>query len=569
MSTTRLFPRSAVCVGLLAACAPTYLSPDAAERGVARSACAESAILALVNGPATTEAALVGAGVYVLGARNVLARRAGADRLLNTADDLVFGSVAEVDLVPQIGTSSMAALEAWGAEACAASVVFSPQPWADSHLAKLVTLFDGAERSIDVAIYSFSDSAVRDALARAVTRGVTVRVLYESAAANAAKPAGSWSASLEDRGMEVRGVNKIMHHKFAIVDGARTSLEQAADATVVTASGNWSNSAATKFDENTVILRGDARAALAYQAEFDAMWTHSRPFVWNETLPSVPSLPVTADDVAAAAGSDVWFTSANFRVYESSTYGWTWAKDGSQQEVVSRLVDLVHQAEHSLWIASGHFRSRPIAEAVIEQQRLHPDLDVRVYLDAQEFTSAWTFDDEEADYTDCLASAQDADDRTSCTELGNHFGTLLVREGVPVRYKTYSYRWDYSYAPQMHDKYLIVDGETVATGSYNYSFNAEYDTFENVIVLDRARYPELVDGFVANHTALWETNRAAFEPLLADVTDGAGAVPLVFPSLALTWEQVDTLKDAIRMACPEVDSEAYRDAPAAHLTCPR
>ena len=90
----------------------------------------------------------------------------------------------------------------------------------------------------------------------------------------------------------------------------------------------------------------------------------------------------------------------------------------------------------------------------------------------------------------------DDEDRLVCSELGNHFGTLLVKAGVPVRYKTYAYRWDYSYAPQMHDKYLIVDGETVATGSYNYSFTAEYDTFENVIVLDLRGSSDVCDFFV-------------------------------------------------------------------------
>lgn len=565
MSTVRL------CVlAALAACSPTYLPPEAQD-SAARSACEEAAIVDLVNAPDTTEADLVGVGVYVLGARNLVAARAGADKVPGTPDDRVFATVAEVDAVPQVGTSSMAALDAYGAGECAvaADVVFSPQPWSTSHLARLVTLFDGAERSIDVAIYSFSDAAVRDALARAVARGVSVRLVFENAAADRSKGASSWSASLEDRGIEVRGVNKIMHHKFAIVDGARTSLDEASGATVATASGNWSNSAATKFDENTVFFQGDVKAALAYQAEFDAMWDHARPFVWNEALVSAPSLPVTAADVAAATGSEVWFTSANFRVYESATYGWTWAKDGSRQAVVSRMVDLIRSADTSLWIASGHFRSRPIALAVIEQLALHPDLDVRVYLDGQEYTSEWTFDDEEQDYADCLARAVDDEDRLVCGEQGNHFGYMLVEAGVPVRYKTYAYRWDYSYAPQMHDKYLIVDGETVATGSYNYSFTAEYDTFENVVVLERDRFPELVDGFVANHAALWDTNRAAFDPLLAEIEHGTGPVPLVFPAMALEWSAVDTLKDALREACPAVDDAAFRDAPAAHTTCAR
>lgn len=551
----------------LAACSPVYLAPgapDAAER----SACAENAIVAFVNAPASTEAVMVGAGVYVLGARNVIAVRDGADKVPGTADDHAFGSVAEIDAVPQIGTSSMAALEAVGAAACDAAVVFSPQPWSSSNLAALVAAFDGAERSIDVMIYSFSDTAVRDALARAVARGVTVRVLYQNAPTDAGKST-SMSAQLEDRGIEVRGVNKILHHKVAIVDGARTSLAEAAGATVITGSGNWSNSAATKYDENTVTLRGDVKAALSYQAEFDDVWAHSRPYVRNESLAPVASLPVTREDAAAAVGTEVWFTSANFRVYESATYGWTWAKDGGQQQVVSRMVDLIGTAEHSLWIASGHFRSRPIAEAVIQAKQLHPDLDVRVYLDQQEYTSAWTFDDEEQDWAACMAAASDDDDRQVCDEMGNHFGYLLVKAGIPVRYKTFAYRWDYSYAPQMHDKYLIVDGERVATGSYNYSFTAEYDTFENVIVLDRATAPGVVDGFVANHAALWETNRDAYDGLLAEIEDGAGPIPLVFPSMALEWDRVDELKDALRDACPDVDSSAYRDAPASHQTCPR
>lgn len=555
---------------VLATGCTTRLEPDLAPQRLERGeACAEAAIVTFVNDPETTSDALIAVGVYSRGARNVVAIRNGADALAGTTDDHRFVDLAEIDAVSQIGTSSIDALLAWSDGRCLTDVVFSPQLYPVSHLARAAALIDEAERTLDVAMYSFSDSGVRDALDRAVDRGVTVRLVFEDANADHDDAAGSWSASLEDRGIEVRWINKIMHHKFAIVDGPRNDVGAAATATLYNSSGNWSYSAGTKFDENTVFLKGDPRLVLSYQQEFDRMWDHSRAFVWNETIPAIGSVGITDADIAAADGSDAVFTSDNFRDYVSATYGPTFARDGSKATVVNRLVELIGSAENRVWIASGHFRSRPIVEAVLAKKAENPNIDIRVYLDGQEYTSAWTFDSERDEYDVCIAEAEDDGDLADCAEIGLHFGYALVEAGIDVRYKTYAYRWDYSYAPQMHHKYVIVDDAQVATGSYNYSFNAEYDTFENVAIYDRERYPELVDGFVANHAAMWETGAGSYEPLLADITSGAGDVPLVFGSMALTWAEVDVLKDEIRAACPVVDSEEYRDDPAAHLTCPR
>ena len=46
------------------------------------------------------------------------------------------------------------------------------------------------------------------------------------------------------------------------------------------------------------------------------------------------------------------------------------------------------------------------------------------------------------------------------------------------------------------------------TGSYNLSANAEFETLENVVVLRGATYAGVVQRFVDNFDALWETGRA-------------------------------------------------------------
>jgi phosphatidylserine/phosphatidylglycerophosphate/cardiolipin synthase-like enzyme len=531
----------------------------------------ESAALDYVNDPATTSDDLIALGMYSLGARNLVAYRDGADGLPGTPDDELLESMGEVDNVPYVGPSSIAALEAHGNLLCEpARVIFSPQWYDESHLSEVIARLDGAATSADIAMYSLSDHGVLDAIERAANRGVSIRVLYQGASEDRVSPEGTRSADLEDMGIEVRWVNKIMHHKFALVDGPRTSLDQAASATLMTGSGNWSYSAGTKYDENTVFLTGDERLVLSLQQEFELLWSNSRLVVWNETIPSVDSLDISDDDIAAVDGTEVVFTSANFRTYDSATYGPTFAKDGDQTHVADRLVALIEGATDSIDIASGHMRFRPIAEAVLAKAASNPEVAIRVYLDGQEYTSAWYYGSQVDEVDDCLAEAEHAGDEADCLESGVYFGYALYEAGIPLRYKYYAYRWDYTYAAQMHHKTLLIDGDTVASGSYNYSPNAEWDTIENVVVYTADRYPGLVSSFVENFNSIWETGRAEgrYDALLDELA-GDGDVPLVFDSMALYWDEIDALKDAIQDACPDVDTDAYREDPADHTSCPR
>ena len=148
----------------------------------------------------------------------------------------------------------------------------------------------------------------------------------------------------------------------------------------------------------------------------------------------------------------------------------------------------------------------------------------------------------------------------------------MQRAVIEERFKHYSYRWHYTYAVQMHHKYVIIDERIVLSGSYNLSDNAEHNTMENVVIYDAVAFPGLVAEFVDNFETMWVTgiDDALYDALLDNVQNGTAAnVPIVYPSMALTWEQVTTLKRAIRDACTDVDSYELRTRPEAHYTCSR
>ena len=154
--------------------------------------------------------------------------------------------------------------------------------------------------------------------------------------------------------------------------------------------------------------------------------------------------------------------------------------------------------------------------------------------------------------------------------MGLHFGTALASAGIDLRYKTYSYRWHYYYAAQMHHKTVIVDGDTVASGSYNFSPNAEFSTFENIVFYESYRNPEVVEAFVDNFESIWDTGAGLYEPLLAEIrSSDDGWFPIIFDSMALSWDQVSQLKEAIRTHCADIDSDSFKQEPWKHANCQR
>lgn len=530
--------------------------------------CAEQSVVDFANNPSTTAEDLKDIGVHSSGATSIMAARAGADGTYGTSDDVVFSTIDDLDAVPQVGPATISTLLAWGQAECATTgVIFSPQEYSSSHLASIREAIDEAQTSVDIAIYSFRDADIMDALEAAVARGVTVRVIYQDARDDRKDPEGTRSAELEDLGIEVVWVNKTMHHKFAIIDGPRAHLSQAPDALIITGSGNWSHSAATRFDENTLFLRGDAKLALQYQREFELLWNNSRPVVWNETIPHILGLQISDSDIDNAPGSEALFTSANMRTWNSASYGPTFSGIADQRNVQDELVEYILDADTSIRIASGHMRSRGVYQALLDAKTSNPSLDIQVYLDGQEYTSMWYWESDVADYADCVAT----DGAAACFDEGSHFSTGLYLAGIDVRFKFYAYRWDYTYADQMHHKYLVIDGDTLLTGSYNISPNAEFDTMENVAVVSATLYPELVSEYTANFDTMWETSRpqGLYDDLLNDIRNGTGSFPIVFDPMALSWPEVTELKRTIRDHCPQVDSDNFRQNPAAHRTCDR
>ena len=533
-------------------------------------------VLAWVNDPEVTSQTLKDFDVHSRASNNIIEYRNGPDGIAGTEDDNYFDDAQELDDVYWVGKRAFEQMVAAVSHRCGhtptAEVIFSPQSYNSSHLTRMVELIDATERSIDIAMYSFRDSSIHEALRQAVDRGVSVRFIFESANEDRKDPAGTTSAKLEEIGIDVRYVNKIMHHKFAIFDGPRDSVDDAISAILATGSGNWSHSAGTRYDENTIIVTGCDELLLRFQQEFNLLWENSRDFTYTRTFEWMFSKTITDWMIPDIPVVDAAFTSANFRTYVSATYGPTFSVLRGENEISDVLVDLIQNANSSILIASGHLRSRPVAEALMAKHVANPDLDIRIYLDGQEYISEWYQNEQENELEDCLLAAGDSEAKQQdCIDKGYYFSYLVHHAGIALRFKYYAYRWDYSYAVQMHHKYLIIDGEILAVGSYNLSDNAEHNTMENMVIYHRITFPALVDNFINNFETLWVTGESEgyYDDLVDLILNSTAPIPIVFDSMALYWDEVTYLKGIIRDNCPDINSEPFRTDPAAHQTCYR
>jgi phosphatidylserine/phosphatidylglycerophosphate/cardiolipin synthase-like enzyme len=536
-------------------------------------------VLRLVNDAAETAATLKsGAHITSRVAGNIVKHRNGADGSAGTSDDDKYETLAELDKIPYVGPATLNALLERAKELgyvgggdTQIDVMFSPLPAAQSHNARIAQLIRTAQHSLDIAIYSYSDAGIAAALKDRAAAGVDIRFIFDTAAedrkvTDAVARAATKSGKIEQDGIDVRWVNQTMHNKFLIVDGPRDDANLAGSAKIVMGSANWSASAATMFDENTLFIENNAELGAAYQHEFDILWKGSRDFVGAATAQEQSSANITVDQVADDAGLAAFFTSSNFT--PGGTDGTTWRVDKAKKIMTDQWNAAIARATGSIHIATTHMRLRPFVEALIAKKQANPGIDIKVYLDQQEYISPSgdTFQKNELDT--CLAAAVTETQRLNCLYNDFLFSKMLVDAGIDLRFKSYAYRWDYTYAEQMHSKYMVVDGKELFTGSWNHSMNSEQATFENGLHLFGSAYSGVVSQFAQNFNTIWDTNRSALAPLRTTISTSA-TIPLIYPSMALTYKEYTDLKTLIRANCALADSDEYRSNAGAHRTCPR
>lgn len=135
-------------------------------------------------------------------------------------------------------------------------------------------------------------------------------------------------------------------------------------------------------------------------------------------------------------------------------------------DAIRLIVRTIDEAKTSIDVAAYSFTSKPVSEALLAAHRR--GVAIRVLLDK--------------------------------SQGKRHYkaAEILRDAGIPIRINR-------RYAI-MHNKYLIIDGKTVETGSFNFTANAQKRNAENVIVIkDDAAIAKL---YMANWEKLWNEGEA-------------------------------------------------------------
>ena len=138
---------------------------------------------------------------------------------------------------------------------------------------KIISSINSAEKSVYIAVYSFTSRRISNALVKAVERGIDVKVIVDG---KQAKDRFSKVKYLRKNGVDVRIADyrfrrkrfivPKMHHKFMVVDGKF----------VMTGSYNFTASAEKYNDENCVFIYDDKNVVRKFTQEFRRIWRISR-----------------------------------------------------------------------------------------------------------------------------------------------------------------------------------------------------------------------------------------------------------------------------------------------------
>jgi phosphatidylserine/phosphatidylglycerophosphate/cardiolipin synthase-like enzyme len=369
----------------------------------------------------------------------------------------------------------------------------------DPTLEKIATWIEEAQSHIDIAMYNMDttdgspviQTLKSESVQKRIRNGeLLIRLIFEgygTSAENAAK-----MQAIEDLGVDVRflGRSVKVHHKFAAIDTGLVNER------VISGSANWSLSSYRNYNENILFFENEPEANDRFQDEFNRIWQNSKPFGLDHQFP----------DVAAGARDQrdlvIHFNSPRrLRLV------------GSESELLTdQVVRLIDSAESTIEIASTRIRLVPVLEAV--SAAAERGVKVRILISQD-------------DYRDLHKRA-----------------SYLEHENIEVRIKFYNLKPGEYLAFQMHNKFMVVDGHTVLTGSFNWSESAEKSHIENLVEIKGRMGKTVGVVFSQEFESLWEMGRDKLGGLKARLAEmkSSGRLPrCAFSPIAMHPAEVRNL----------------------------
>jgi len=316
----------------------------------------------------------------------------------------------------------------------------------DKPTERLVEFMNGAQKTLDCAIYDLKHLAVLRALKAALDRGVKLRIAYDGGRTKSVtggpqldpKPAGT-AAAIDGAGLtsvatpvHVRG-SHLMHSKYAVRDG--TALW--------TGSGNWTHGGLELQDNNYVEI-ASVELSRTYEENFAELLREHAAEHRAPTAAAKASLslrPATAIPVGAISVTP-YFSGGGTEQIE--TYITERLKTAKKVRVIAMLV------------------SDPgILQSLYELHKT--GVDIKGVLDPNEMKQ--------------VMFPPKGQSHTSPEQFWfaqPHQGFVAAPSHAFVKTDDNNF---------MHNKVLIIDDDVVVTGSYNFSENAESND-ENTLVIE-------------------------------------------------------------------------------------
>lgn len=372
-------------------------------------------------------------------------------------------------------------------------VLFHPH---DPTLEKIGEWIQAAEHTVDIAMYNMDvtdGSPVIKALKspavkqRIESGDLKIRLIYEGYDTKA-KNAERMTA-IEDLGIDVRYLGKAakVHHKFAVIDSAR----------VISGSANWSMSSYRNYNENILFFENEQEANYRFHQEFSQLWSRAKEHGRQGEYEERTIAPVDRDDFS------VHFNSPRI------------LKENGREKIqlTEQIVRLIDEAQARVDVATTRIRLQPVLEAVHRAAKRGVQLRILLSQD---------------DYHDLYLRAQ----------------WLFNVPGIQLRVKFYNLKVANYMFFQMHNKFLIVDAQTVGTGSFNWSESSENGHIENLIELRGSIAGEVMKTFEEEFAMLWDLGRTELADLQARLQEAknAGISPkCAFKPMALEVPEIKKL----------------------------